>query len=151
MAPNGFWNLVAEHFPGAIQIVGPLPRLPASLGGGSRLYPNNQGNQKTWMKVHQQLLEKGKIEKLVLSLRSIGADNPDVARRFAPRQITSKEMRGVCAIQVSPSTSVGWLGCDRSRLQDGNRLPPQTIWNVLDRARSQRDSRSALLSSQPPL
>jgi len=32
------WNLVAEHFPGAIQI-GPLPRSPASLGVGSQAVP----------------------------------------------------------------------------------------------------------------
>src|SRR5213076_2149286 len=52
---------------------------------------------------------------------------------------------------ISVPTSVCWLGCDRSGLQDCNRLPPQTIWYVLDCTGSQRDSRFALLSSQPPL
>ena len=76
------WNLVAEHFPGAIQIVDLYHACQHLWEVVRRLYPNNQGNQKTWMKVHQQLLEKGKIEKLVLSLRSIGADNPDVAEKI---------------------------------------------------------------------
>src|SRR5438046_6729003 len=49
---------------------------------GRRLPPHNEGNQKTWMKIHQKLLEKGKIEKLVLSLRSMDADNPDVAEKI---------------------------------------------------------------------
>jgi hypothetical protein len=34
------------------------------------------------MKIHQKLLEKGKIEKLVLSLRSIDADHPEVAEKI---------------------------------------------------------------------
>ena len=34
------------------------------------------------MKMHQRLLEKGKIEKPVFSLRSIDADNPDVAEKI---------------------------------------------------------------------
>ena len=53
--------------------------------------------------------------------------------------------------QVSSPTLVCRLRSDRSRLQDGGRLSPQTIGNVLDRPGSQRDSRSALLSSKWPL
>jgi hypothetical protein len=34
--------------------------------------------QKAWMKKHQRLLDKGKIEKLVLSLCSIESNNPEV-------------------------------------------------------------------------
>ena len=37
-------------------------------------------NQKAWITVHQKrLLDKGKIEKLVLALRSINPANPEVA------------------------------------------------------------------------
>jgi hypothetical protein len=36
-----------------------------------------------WIKVHQRrLLDKGKIEKLVVSLRSIDSDNPEVADKI---------------------------------------------------------------------
>jgi len=76
------WNLVAEHFPGAIQIVDLYHACQHLWEVARRLHPNNEGNQKTWMKIHQKLLEKGKIEKLVLSLRSIDADNPDVAEKI---------------------------------------------------------------------
>jgi hypothetical protein len=76
------WNLVAEHFPGAIQIVDFYHACQHLWEVARRLHPNNEGNQKTWMKIHQKLLEKGKIEKLVLSLRSIDADNPDVAEKI---------------------------------------------------------------------
>jgi len=44
-----------------------------------RLHPNDELNQKAWMKVHQKrLLDKGKIEKLVSALRSIVSTNPEV-------------------------------------------------------------------------
>ena len=76
------WNLVAEHFPGAIQIVDLYHACQHLWEVVRKLYPNNEGNQKTWMRVHQKLLEKGKIEKLVLSLRSIDADNPEVAEKI---------------------------------------------------------------------
>jgi hypothetical protein len=76
------WNLVAEHFPGAIQIVDLYHACQHLWELARRLHPNNEGNQKTWMKIHQKLLEKGKIEKLVLSLRSIDADHPEVAEKI---------------------------------------------------------------------
>ncbi len=76
------WNLVAEHFPGVIQIVDFYHACQHLWEVARRLHPNNEGNQKTWMKIHQKLLEKGKIEKLVLSLRSIDADHPDVAEKI---------------------------------------------------------------------
>ncbi len=76
------WNLVAEHFPGAIQIVDFYHACQHLWEVARRLHPHNEGNQKTWMKIHQKLLEKGKIEKLVLSLRSIDADHPDVAEKI---------------------------------------------------------------------
>jgi hypothetical protein len=76
------WNLVAEHFPGAIQIVDFYHACQHLWEVARRLHPNNEGSQKTWMKIHQKLLEKGKIEKLVLSLRSIDAENPDVAEKI---------------------------------------------------------------------
>ena len=42
-----------------------------------------KSNQKAWMKVHQKrLLDKGKIEKLVVALRSIQSTNPEVAEKI---------------------------------------------------------------------
>jgi hypothetical protein len=76
------WNLVAEHFPGAIQIVDLYHACQHLWEVARRLHPHNEGNQKAWMKIHQKLLEKGKIEKLALSLRSIEADHPEVVEKI---------------------------------------------------------------------
>jgi len=76
------WNLVAEHFPGAIQVVDFYHASQHLWEVARRLYPNNEGSQKAWMNIHQKLLEKGKIEKLVLSLRSIDAEHPEVAEKI---------------------------------------------------------------------
>ena len=48
-----------------------------------RLYPNDPAGQKAWMNVYQKrLLDKGKIEKLVLKLRSIESTNADVLEKI---------------------------------------------------------------------
>jgi hypothetical protein len=76
------WNLADLHFPGAIQIVD-LYRARQHLWELARkLYPNDADMQKAWMKKHQRLLGKGKIEKLVLSLRSIASTNPEVIEKL---------------------------------------------------------------------
>ena len=47
------------------------------------MYPNDAVNQKAWMKVHQRrLLDKGKIDKLVVALRSIESANPEVVEKI---------------------------------------------------------------------
>ncbi len=77
------WNLTADHFPGAIQIVD-LYHVRQHLWELVRkLYPNDDGQQKAWMKVHQiRLLDKGKIERLVTSIRSLSSDNPEVSDKI---------------------------------------------------------------------
>ena len=77
------WNLADQHFPGAVQIVD-LYHARQHLWDLVRyLHPNDTANQKAWMKVHQKrLLDKGKIEKLVLSLRSTESTNPDVLEKI---------------------------------------------------------------------
>ena len=76
------WNLAANHFPGAIQIVDLYHARQHLWDLARKLYPNDEVNQRAWMKVHRKrLLDKGKIEKLVASLRSIDADNPEIAEK----------------------------------------------------------------------
>jgi hypothetical protein len=76
------WNLAGLHFPGAIQIVD-LYHVRQHLWELARkLYPNDAAKQKTWMKKHQRLLDKGKIEKLVLTLRAIDATNPEIVEKL---------------------------------------------------------------------
>ncbi|HTV82462.1 MAG TPA: ISKra4 family transposase, partial [Acidobacteriaceae bacterium] len=73
------WNLAGLHFPEAIQIVDLYHARQHLWELARRLYPNDTMKQKAWMKKHQRrMLDKGKIEKLVLSLRSIDSTNPEV-------------------------------------------------------------------------
>ena len=70
------WNLVAEHFPEAIPIVDLYHARQHLWAVARQLYPQEEAQQKAWMKVHQKrLLDKGKIEKLVGALRAICAGN----------------------------------------------------------------------------
>lgn len=77
------WNLVALHFPGAMQIVDLYHARQHLWEVARTLYPNDQGKQKAWMKIHQKrLLDRGKIEKLVGALRSIESDNPELIEKI---------------------------------------------------------------------
>jgi hypothetical protein len=77
------WTLVAEHFPDAIQIVDLYHARQHLWEVARRLYPQEEIQQKAWMKVHQKrLLDKGKIEKLAVALRAIHAANPPMAEKI---------------------------------------------------------------------
>jgi hypothetical protein len=77
------WNLAEQHFPGAVQIVDLYHARQHLWELARRLHPNDEVNQKVWMKVHQRrLLDKGKIEKLALALRSIVSTNPEVVEKI---------------------------------------------------------------------
>lgn len=75
------WNLADLHFPGAIQIVDLYHARQHLWDLARRLHPNDAIKQKAWMKKHQRLLDKGKIEKLLLSLRSIDLTNPEIIEK----------------------------------------------------------------------
>jgi len=77
------WNRAALHFPGAIQIVDLYHARQHLWELARRLYPNDEGKQRAWMKAHQKrLLDKGKIEKLVGVLRAIKSSNSEVAEKI---------------------------------------------------------------------
>jgi hypothetical protein len=77
------WNLANLHFPGAVQIVDLYHARQHLWDLVRSLHPNQALNQQAWMKVHQKrLLDKGKIEKLVVSLRSTESTNPDVLEKI---------------------------------------------------------------------
>ena len=77
------WNLAEQHFPGAVQIVDLFHARQHLWELARRLHPNDEVNQKAWMNVHQRrLLDKGKIEKLVVALGSIVSTNPEVAEKI---------------------------------------------------------------------
>jgi hypothetical protein len=77
------WNLAEQHFPSAVQIVDLYHARQHLWELARKLHPNDHVNQKAWMKVHQQrLLDKGKIDKLVLALRSLVSTNPEVVEKI---------------------------------------------------------------------
>jgi len=77
------WNLVAEHFPGAIQIVDLYHARQHLWEVARQLFPHEEVKQRAWMRVPQKrLLDKGKIEKLVGVLRSIDTANPQMAEKI---------------------------------------------------------------------
>jgi hypothetical protein len=76
-------NIAELHFPGAVHIVDLYHARQHLWDVARALHPNNPVSQKAWMKVHQKrLLDKGKIEKLVLALRSLLCANPEVAAKI---------------------------------------------------------------------
>jgi len=77
------WNLADLDFPGAVQIVDLYHARQHLWELARRLYPNDEGKQKAWMKVHQRrLLDKGKIEKLVSAIRSLRSHNTEVTEQI---------------------------------------------------------------------
>jgi hypothetical protein len=65
------WNLADQHFSGAIQIVDLYHARQHLWDLARALYPNDAPAQKKWLSLHQKRwLDRGKIEKLVLSLRA---------------------------------------------------------------------------------
>lgn len=77
------WNLADVYFPGAIQIVDLYHARQHLWEVVRKLYPQQEAKQRAWMKVHQKrLLDKGKIEKLVESLRSLEGHDPEVAEKI---------------------------------------------------------------------
>lgn len=77
------WNLAEQHFPGAVQIVDLYHARQHLWELARRLHPNDDANQKAWVKIHQRrFLDKGKIEKLVSAIRSIATVNPEVIEKI---------------------------------------------------------------------
>jgi len=121
------WTLVAEHFPDGIQIVDLYHARQHLWEVARQLYPQQAVQQKAWMKIHQKrLLDKGKIEKLVDALRAIPAGNPPYGREDSHRgRLLRKKCRADALSQISPPALVCGLGCNRSWMQDGDRLSSQ--------------------------
>ena len=77
-----FENLADQHFPGAIQIVDIYHARQHLWELARKLHPNDEVHQKRWIMVQQAMLDDGQIEKLVLSMRSINAANPEIADKI---------------------------------------------------------------------
>jgi len=144
------WNLVALHFSDAIQIVDLYHARQHLWEVARKLYPNDEGKQKAWMKIHQNdLLDRGEIEKLVGALRSIESDNPELIEKIRTEadyfernaeRMRYPKFRGQ---HLFVGSGVIEAGC-----KTGGSFPSQKVRNVLDRSRSQRHPGSPLLPSE---
>lgn len=76
------WNLTQQHFPGAVQIVD-LYHARQHLWELARLlYPSDTKRRNAWIGLHQKRwLDRGKIGKLVASLRWIRVPDAELARK----------------------------------------------------------------------
>jgi hypothetical protein len=76
------WNIADQHFPGAIQIVDLYHARQHLWELARKLYPNQEAEQRRWIMIHQDMLDKGKIETLVQSLRSIDSSSPELTEKI---------------------------------------------------------------------
>jgi hypothetical protein len=76
------WNQAREHFPGATQIVDLYHAREHLWELARKLHPNDEAGRNRWMMVHQELLDEGKIECLVSSLRSIWTANAELVEKI---------------------------------------------------------------------
>jgi hypothetical protein len=72
------WNIAEEHFPGAVQIVDLYHARQHLWDLARKLHPQDAAEQKRWMMIHQDMLDEGKIEKLVSSLHSINSSHAEL-------------------------------------------------------------------------
>ena len=77
------WNLAAEHFSGAIEIVDLYHARQHLWELARRLHPEDERKRKAWIRTHQKrLLDQGRIERLVAVLRALNPTHPEVAEKI---------------------------------------------------------------------
>jgi len=77
------WNLAKEHFPGAVQIVDLFHARQHLWELARLLYPSDIKPRNAWIGLHQKRwLDKGKIAKLVASLREIQTADADLIKKL---------------------------------------------------------------------
>jgi hypothetical protein len=77
------WNLAKQHFPTAIQIVDLFHARQHLWDLARLLHPNDTKRRNAWIGLHQKRwLDKGKIAKLVASLRNIQTADADLLNKL---------------------------------------------------------------------
>ncbi len=77
------WNLAAQHFPGAIQIVDLYHARQHLWELSAKLFPHHDKPRKRWLARCLDRLEHGKIEALVKILRDLQPADPELAKIIA--------------------------------------------------------------------
>jgi hypothetical protein len=77
------WNIAKDHFPGAVQIVDLFHARQHLWELARLLFANDTKRRNQWIGLHQKRwLDKGKIAKLVASLRSLQTADPELANKI---------------------------------------------------------------------
>lgn len=76
------WNIAAQYFPGATQIVDLYHARQHLWELARKLHPHDEIHQNRWMMIHQDLLDNCKIKKLVASLRSIQTSSAELTEKL---------------------------------------------------------------------
>ena len=76
------WNIAAQYFPGASEIVDLFYARQHLWDLARKLNPNQVAEQRRWMMIHRNMLDEGKIEGLVDTLRSIDSSTPELAEKI---------------------------------------------------------------------
>lgn len=77
------WNIAKDHFPGALEIVDLFHARQHLWNLARLLYPNDLKRRNVWIGLHQKRwLDKGKIAKLVASLRSTPTSDAELAKKI---------------------------------------------------------------------
>jgi hypothetical protein len=77
------WNLARQHFPGATQIVDLFHARQHLWELARLLHPHDTKRRNAWIGLHQKRwLDKGKIAKLVASLRQVQPTDADLAKKL---------------------------------------------------------------------
>ncbi len=75
------WNQTAIHFPGAVEIVDLFHARQHLWDTARRLHTNDPVLRDRWIRQHEKgWLDKGKIEKIVASLRAVKTENLELAK-----------------------------------------------------------------------
>jgi len=78
------WNQAQQHFPGAIEIVDLFHARQHLWNLARLLYPTDLKRRNVWIGLHQKRwLDKGKIDKLVASIRSLKPSDPEMAKKIS--------------------------------------------------------------------
>lgn len=75
------WNLAAQHFPGAVEIVDLYHARQHLWDLAAQLYPNDAARQKRWIMAQQDKLDHGKIKRLVATLRGLPVTPTELAEK----------------------------------------------------------------------
>jgi hypothetical protein len=77
------WNIAKDHFPGAVQIVDIFHARQHLWELARLLFGHDTKRRNQWIGLHQKRwLDRGKIAKLVVSLRSIRTADPELAKKI---------------------------------------------------------------------